>query len=500
MADLAKPAPDRLRHRLETLRPSAILLPALSRLNALRRAAGPRAWIAAALVLTLGAAGAAALLSRRPGSSSGLVAAVRRDALQVRLVETGVLKPSASITYRSPLGGREAEVVFLVPEGTRVGEGDLLVRLETGDLQRELDRAVQEQRQAEVELRTAEAERQDVRAAVEALAGSEGALGLEESHATVTSAERKVDRQRQAYKALEPLLDQGFITREELDRSRYELEQAEAELSLARRKAEVYEASMRPREAQRARLQLAQREAQLGNARARLDDASGRVTALREQIEGCRIHARAPGIVVYEEYLGGGTRRKIRVGDRVTGSQGLVTIPEVQRMVVESSVREADVHRVRAGRPATIRLDAFPDLVLTGRVSRVGTLARSSADRPFDDKRFDMIVDVDAAPAELRPEMTARVDVLVDERKDVLLVPVSAVFDRQGTTVCHRLTTFGTETRVVDLGETDDLSIEVRSGLEEGDRVLLADTEGGLAAPAKPLMRGTQAVEPWLAR
>ena len=71
--------------------------------------------------------------------------------------------------------------------------------------------------------------------------------------------------------------------------------------------------------------------------------------ALNEQIEHCRIVARRNGIVVYEEVLGANPRRKIHIGDRVTASQGLITIPEVNRMLLEASVSEADMRRVHAG-------------------------------------------------------------------------------------------------------------------------------------------------------
>jgi HlyD family secretion protein len=340
-------------------------------------------------------------------------------------------------------------------------------------------------------------ERAEGVAEVESLSAGAGAIAVDEARAALQLAERKVVRLRRAKEGLEPLLDQGFITREELDRASFELEQAESELALARKKADVFVHRTQPREAERAQLQLAQKSAQLANARARAAEAAGRVKHLREQIEGTRIYARAPGLVVYEEYLGAGQRRKIRVGDRVTASQGLITIPEVQRMVVETSVREADVHRVRAGQTATVHLDAFPGVALEGRVARVGTLARAATDRAFEDKRFDVMVELAGAPGELRPEMTARVEVLVGERKDVLLVPVAALFERGGVMVCHRRTAFGTETRAVEVGDTDDQWVEVKSGLEEGDRVALVDSAAGeLAAPAATVKRGLRAFEP----
>ena len=139
---------------------------------------------------------------------------------------------------------------------------------------------------------------------------------------------------------------------------------------------------------------------------------------------------------------------------------------------------------MRPGQRATVRLEAFPELRLTGKVTRVGTLARTSADRPFDDKRFDLIVELDEADAELRPEMTARADILLGERPGVLLVPINAVFDQQGP-VCHVVGPAGFETRRVRLGESSDADVEVIGGLREGERVSLVDTTGA-NVPVQP--------------
>lgn len=449
------------------------------------------------LALGTGGAVAAALLAgavfRGAPGDDPLSATVRRDSLTARLSVTGVLKPAQSITYRSPLGGQEAEVVFLAPEGTLVGEGDLLARLDTTELKRELARAVQDLRQAQVETKVADAERAEGEAAVESMNEGEGALSVEESRVQLALSEKKAKRLRSAYEANRPLLEQGFLTKDELDRSAFEMEQAESELVLARRRAQVYIERTHPRNRQRARVVLSQKEAQSENARARLAEARARVAALQEDVEGCSVYARAAGLVVHEESLGAAPRRKVRVGDRVTGSQGLVTIPEVKRMRVEASVDEGEVHRLRAGQAAGIRLDAFPDLRLTGRVGHVGTLARASGDRSFDEKRFDLIIEVDASAADLRPEMTARVDVLVGERSSVLVVPVNAVFERQGVLVCHVLQPLRPETRQVVLGETDGVVAEVLGGLAEGDRVALADLATGRpvkVAPSPPAAGG----------
>lgn len=434
-------------------------------------------------------AGAVLLLAgtafwRRTTVDASLLATVRRGALTAQLTTSGTLRPMQSITYRSPLAGRETEITELVPEGTRVNEGDLLVRLDTTELQRDVEHARQDVRQAQLDLQVAEIERQEADAAIQSVAQGEGALTVDEARTRLQLAQKKVDRLRQEYEQLKPLMEKGFITREELKKTADELEQGEEELALAKKRADVIVDLTHPRDRQRAELQLAQKESQLGNARAKAAEAAVRLKVLTEQLEDCSIYAKRPGIVVYEEYLSANPRRKIRIGDRVTGSQGLVTIPEVNRMLLEASVSEAEVHRVQPGQAAAVHVEAFPDLRLTGKVTRVGALARATADRPFEEKRFDLVIALDPTAAELRPEMTARADVIVGTRDNVLLVPVNAVFDRQGTLVAHVVRPFGIETRPVDVGQSNDMLVEVTAGLQEGDQVMLTDP--GASAAAAP--------------
>ena len=207
------------------------------------------------------------------GSSDELSVAVRRGALVEYLSEPGTLRPAQSLVYRSPLNGREAEVVFLAPEGVRVGEGDLLVRLETSELEDELQRAQQTLRQTRVDLQVGELERLAAEASLASLVDGAGALSVDESQTNLQLAERRVERLRGEYESLAPLLDRGFITREELKRSELELETAEAELGLERRRMSVLRERTQPLERQRAELQLAQRRAQEENVRQRVAEA-----------------------------------------------------------------------------------------------------------------------------------------------------------------------------------------------------------------------------------
>lgn len=421
----------------------------------------------------------------RAGGDDSMVATVTRGDLKARLTSSGTLKPLQSITYRSPIPGRDVEIRDLAAEGTHVKAGDVIVKLDTTDLDLEAARVRQEYRQAQLDLQVAEGEYEDAGAEVKATTEGEGALTVDEARSALQRVQKKTERLREEFDHLKPLLDKGYITREELKKTEDQLEEAEAELLLARRRTDVVVQMSHPREQKRAALALAQSAAKLGQTRQHAMELEQRLNFLLGLIDGCTIRARTPGLVVYEENLSANPRRKLRIGDRVFATQGIVTIPEVNRMQVEASVSESEVHRVRAGQPAEVRLEAFPDLTLTGSVTRVGTLASASTARPFDDKRFDLIITLDPTNAELRPEMSIRADVIVGTRTNVLMVPVTAVFNNQGMRVVYVSSATGTEVRRVEIGESNDRMVEIVAGLREGERVSLLppNTASTTAAP-----------------
>ena len=97
-------------------------------------------------------------------------------------------------------------------------------------------------------------------------------------------------------------------------------------------------------------------------------------------------------------------------------------------------------------------------------------------------------MEVESTIAELRPEMTARLEILVGERPDVLLVPVNAIFERDGVSVAYVLRGRRVESRLVELGEANEFDVEVIAGLREGERISLSDTGAADASSASEAM------------
>ncbi len=200
-----------------------------------------------------------AFRERRDRAALLTAAAVLGD-VRVVLSESGVLRPAESITYRSPLAGREAELTFLIPEGSTVQEGDLLASLDATELEREFERATALARQADLSVTTAEAERQDAAAEIESVSNGERALEVDEARAKLATAEREAARLNEAFAGHANLYTRGFISRDEFERATRERDQGQTDLGLLRRRLELLTERSRPREAQKARVQLAQRE------------------------------------------------------------------------------------------------------------------------------------------------------------------------------------------------------------------------------------------------
>jgi HlyD family secretion protein len=424
---------------------------------------------AAVAALVVGCSAAAAMSHRTaPGAHSG--AAIRRGTLAMHAIAGGTLKPIRSLTYASPVPGRELEIVEIAPEGTRVRAGDLLFRLDTRELERELARAREDVRQVRVDIITAEVEKKEADADARAVSDGDGTIAIVEASAKRDLAQRTVARLRAQRGRLEPLARNGYISRDELQTTVDELAQAEEDLALARKRADVLAMVSHPHEERRAALLLAQKEAQLENVRVRAMEADTRLAALETAVRNCRVYARGAGLVVYEDLMSAGPPRKIRAGDRVSSSQPVLTLPDIDRMQLEASVAEFDVRPLRPAQRAVIHVEALPGREFAGTVARVGMLGR--VDGPLAAKRFDVVLDIDAPDADLRPGMTARADVLVGTRENVLLAPISAVVEEHGVTVVHVLTRGGrVETRPVVVGASSGTEVEIVSGVVEGDEV-----------------------------
>jgi RND family efflux transporter MFP subunit len=306
------------------------------------------------------------------------------------------------------------------------------------------------------------------------------------------------------------LREKGYVSqtefeRDELDAQSNEIqkEQTEIELELFKlytfpkeveKKSSDYEEAKRglERDKAQARSRLAQKEADRKGAEADFRSRKERLEKTRKDLELCVIKAPAPGLVIYgsgsdddhRRYRGMGI---IGPGETVYKNQTLITLPDLTKLMVDISVHESSVDKVKPGQRAKIILDAFPDTTLTGEVLKVAPLPDQSGGWFNPDlKVYKTEVAIDGAHDFVKPGMSAKVEILVNHIKDALIVPNHVVANRLGKKVCYVSTSRGTEQREVQTGQYNDAFVQILSGLQAGEKVLLnpptlTETEAGAA-------------------
>lgn len=211
------------------------------------------------------------------------------------------------------------------------------------------------------------------------------------------------------------------------------------------------------------------------------------MTKLERQIAACTIRAPSPGIAIYGTSADWYQRREdpIEVGDMVRKGQKIFTIPNSDLMGVELRVHEASVNMVHPNQRVEVTVEALPDLVFHGKVLSVAPLP--DPQHGWLDpgvKLYTTQVSIDGKHDVLKPGMSAKVKIFVEQLNKVKIVPVQVVANRAGKKVCYVVTDEGQEQREVQTGLFNDTFVEITEGLEAGEKVLLVPPR--VVQPAVP--------------
>jgi HlyD family secretion protein len=437
-------------------------------------------------------------------------AVAERRPFSEQLVEPGTIAAQRIMLYGSSITGAQAKIVELAAEGRAVHAGDVLIRFDTAQFEQTLAAERAALRQAEAELTRAieearvealraqgdlEAANQQVANAERGLAnelGGKGHVAVVEAETTLADAERELERARTVVADLEPLLAEKFITRAELERAEQALRRAADQAALARAKRdsqvqyEQQSAASRAeadlnlariglaRHGETASARLAQRRAAIAAARSRVDEISARVDFHSNQIERATVRAEGPGMVVYRDLFFGSSPRKPQIGDEVFPNQPVIALPDASQLVVETRIRENDLHKLSAAQRVQVRVNAYPDVRLDGSIALIGALALEDSGRAGT-KFFPVSVQLSSADPRLRTGMTARVDIEVASIANAITVPVHAVFREAGSAYVVIVRGSRPLRRPVTVLAENETHSALAAGVEPGERVLLVD-------------------------
>lgn len=225
----------------------------------------------------------------------------------------------------------------------------------------------------------------------------------------------------------------------------------------------------------------AQEEARFSSAERKYNLERVKLADVEEQIDLATIVAERPGLVVYGaadqnqmRYRGSSSQEAIQEGATVRERQAILTIPDMREMAVKTNIHESAVQRVGVGQSVKVSIDAFPDASLTGVVTKVAVVADSAnAFMNPDLKVYPTTIKIHGVHDWLRPGMSAEVEILVDQLSDAVYVPLQAVTYWDDKRVVYVDNIGNPERREVETGTFSDSFIEIRSGLREGEKVLL---------------------------
>src|SRR5262245_5325891 len=359
------------------------------------------------------------------------VVIVERGMMVRSVVATGKIEPISKVEIKS-----KANVIIkalLVDVDSVVEEGDILAELDKDQLL--------------AQLRGAEANLQAARAA---LTGADAQLKKNR----VEAEGPDVEFARKAFARAESLFAQRLLAQAALDDARSAVDVAENRKHAAESQLAISEAK------------VAEAQAQVAQAEAATDRA-------HEDLANATIRSPIRGTVL---------TRDVEIGSPVSSILNLgaaatlvITLGDVDEVFVRGKIDEADIGHVRSGQSARITVETFRDRTFTGKVARISPMGTEKDSVTS----FEVRVSIDNPGKELKPNMTANAEIMLEEHPNSLLVPESAVvYDAQKNAFVDvvKPEAKNGRTRVrVKLGVGNGSKVQVLDGVKEGDRVILPE-------------------------
>ena len=481
------------------------------------RAGGLRINVLVAVLVAMAVIAALALpayrrLAAAPDKSEAVFIAAR-GLLDITVTESGTISPSEQIILKSELEGRST-ILFLVPEGTQVKAGDLLVELDVTSLEtrrieqdiklqnaeasfirsRENLEVVRNQAQSDVE--KAELTLQFAREDLEQYKAGEYPNKVKELEARITLAREEQQRAQEKLKWSQVLFDEKYLSESEIRADQLSVKKAGLDVDLAqdnlgllqqfenkrqitKLESDARQAGMaQERAVRKARSDVIQAEADLRAKESEFTQSKSQLEKLSGQIEKAKIRAPRDGLVVFAtstQVQWHGNVEPLAEGQEVRERQELIYLPTASSFVSKIKIHESNLKRVSRDMPVTLTVDALPGMTFTGRVAVIAPLpdAMSAFMNP-DLKLYDTEIRIEGGGDVLRTGMSSETTIHIASHENAVYVPVHCVVRAGGRPVVFVATPGGAVQRAVRIGDNNSRMVHILDGLEAGEPVLLA--------------------------
>ena len=469
-------------------------------------------WFWIVVVALVAAAVAAWFFGGGDGSDETTpVFTVAEGPLTIGITASGSVQSRDKVVLRSELEGRNT-ILWVVEDGVSVKTGDLLVEFDAAAL-------VEKRNDQEITANTAHGNLIIAEERLEVTKGEcEG--NLLEREVTLDLAKMALEkyekgdfpeekRQREADIALadeelqraaekldwsRKLAKEGFLTRTELQADELALRRKEIDLEMAKTKMNVLtnytvhqqRATLQSdvRKATRAvtrtqwqnKSQIRQGETEIVQRSREYYRATNRLAELNFQISKSKIYAPTNGIVLYSSTA---KRRwwenPLAAGESAVQRQELIYIPLDEGMIIEIMVPEASLNKLEAGMAATVKVDAFPDQVFNGKLSKIGILPDAQSTRLNPDlKMFKCELECDFRDAVVRPGMSCDIELVKETYAKAVYCPIQCVVRIDGDAYVYVQDGSEWILRKVEVGLDNNRMIHILKGVEPGEIIMTA--------------------------
>lgn len=435
---------------------------------------------------------------------------VTNGPLVINVTEAGTIKPQEQIILKSAVEGRRS-IIYLIPEGSFVKKGDLLVELDVSEL--ETKRADQEiivqnaeteklikaddlivaQNQAKADIELAELKVRFAREDLLKYIEGEYPKNLSEAEGSIKLAEEELERARDKMEWSKRLYEEKYLSETEMRSDELSWKRAELNLRTARGNLDLLQNYTYKRQVAQLESDLSQAEMSLertkrkANASVSSAEATLRAKELEysrqlerlkyyeRQVANAKIYAPMDGLVIYATSANNrwGNREPLSEGIEVHERNELIYLPTTASFQAEIEVHESNLRKIVPGLPVRVRVDAV-DRAFNGVVSQVSPLpdAQKMWQNP-DLKVYKTIIKLDGGGDLLRSGMNCVAEIIIEQFVETLYIPIQCVVRVNGESVVYVVDSEGNlEQRKVELGLDNGRFVQVISGLSEGERVM----------------------------
>jgi len=357
------------------------------------------------------------------------LAKVEKGDLAKSVVATGKVTPITKVEVKSKASGIVKKL--LVDYGDRVKKGQLLAQLDKIEIEAQVEQS---------------------KAALEAAQANLKSSQADFERAKVDAEGPDVPLLKRAYDRAENMAKDGVV-------STSALEDAQKNYEMSLNKQNVSKA------------QVTVLKAKIAQSQANVAQDQANLKQLEEQLSYTDIISPIDGIVL---------SRDVQMGDAVSsilvlGSSAtlVMTLGDTSEVYVKGKVDESDIGKVYLGQRARIKVESFKDKTFDGKVTKISPMGVEKDNVTT----FEVRVSIQNPGGELKAEMTANAEIILDEHKNVLQIPEGAIlYDKDKKASVEIPDPKGKEGKnkvAVNIGISNGAKTEVLSGLKEGDQVVL---------------------------